>query len=157
MVMSESYKVQAAVYDRMEVLEKPLTMTELLVQQAIALDNAAKELTIVKQTQQAQAQDIQALKLDTRNGVPLNHLSKSQAHKMYGSSISKSVFETLMVQMKVPTQKYIHTENGHSIHTFAYSEPEVKQAMETILADCVQVSSSFCEYAKIRFKYVRPL
>lgn len=55
MAMSYSYSVQAAVYDAYVELEaknnKPLTMTEMLIQQAIALDSQAKEIEAIKNRQ----------------------------------------------------------------------------------------------------------
>lgn len=48
MVMSENYKVQAAVYDRMVELEKPLSQLEILAQSALALVEMDKRQTALE-------------------------------------------------------------------------------------------------------------
>lgn len=49
MVMSESYKVQAAVYDRMAALEKPMTQVEVLVHSALLLAEHETRLLAVEE------------------------------------------------------------------------------------------------------------
>lgn len=114
---------------------------------------AAEKLAAIESTTTHQTKLIEGLQQYTRNGVPALHLSKKQAHFKYGKFLSKESFEAVMVAADVPTHKYTHSENGHSIHTFAYLESAVAPAINTLLSECEQVSPCFCNWKGMQFEY----
>ena len=64
MVMSESYKVQAAVYDKMVGLEKPLSQLEILAQSALALVDMDRRQTALESEVKALAAKIEKTPAD---------------------------------------------------------------------------------------------
>ena len=64
MVMSESYKVQAAVYDKMVELEKPLSQLEILAQSALALVDMDRRQTALESEVKALAAKIEKTPAD---------------------------------------------------------------------------------------------
>lgn len=148
MVMSESYKVQAAVYDRMESLEeaqkKPMSQLEILAQSAMALVEhdqriAAQEVKIDKM-----AAKVEQISVDLRNGVPNGFISRRNVRSLYANGLSQSVFEDAMTALSVPKQNYISFGDGHSTPTFAYQEDYIPTAIAHFIRDLEQVTKCKC-------------
>ena len=158
MVMSESYKVQAAVYDRMVELEtkvieqpKPLSQLEILGQSIAVLtehDQRIKATEVKVIDTQENVKRVEAkvaqISVDLRNGVPHGFISRKNAKKIYTKGLSQSIFEEAMEALQVPTQKYVSLGEGYSTPTFAYQEDHIPTAIAHFLRDLEQVSPCQC-------------
>lgn len=96
----------------------------------------------------------------TQNGVPVGYIAKSKAHKLYSIGLSKDIFEHALTALSVKTEKYVHTENDHSVYTFAWKECEIKSAIGFFVENAVQTSAQTCSSTilngkKFRFIKVR--
>ena len=94
----------------------------------------------------------------TQNGVPVGYIAKSKAHKMYSRGLSKEVFEQALTVLNVKTERYVHTENDHSVYTFAWKESEIKSAIGYFVDNAVQTSPQMCS-SKIlngkKFRFIK--
>lgn len=157
MVMSENYKVQAAVYDRVTELEqqatqpKPLSPAEMFLAQAqlsvelekrIGANEAKVEQVEVKVEQTASRLD--QISVDLRNGVPHGFISRKNAKSLYAKGLSKIVFEDAMATLNVPTQSYISYGDGYATPTFAYQESHIPTAIAHFIRDLEQVTKCKC-------------
>lgn len=145
MVMSESYKVQAAVYDRMVELEsKPLTTAEMLYQSSLLLLEQERKLTEVETKVETIEHKIDLLQVDLRNGVPQGFISKENARIVYAKGLSKKIFHEVMSALNVPQQTYISYGDGFSTPTFAYQEDHIATAVTYFVKDLEQVTRCKC-------------
>jgi phage anti-repressor protein len=136
---------------------KPMTQLEMLAQSVLIQVEQEKRLSVTEQKVEEIATKIEHLEVDLRNGVPQGFISKSNAHKQYGKGLSKAIFEAALLEYKVTTQKYVHSENGHSTSTFAYKEDEIADTIEDFISNAEQATSAMC-YSKLlnkRFGFIK--
>lgn len=122
----------------------------------IEAEDKRKMKEIINNKFHSVSEDIHDLQINSRNGVPLGYLSKSQAHRLYGLRFAEKAFHKLMAGMAVPTKRYVHTEADHTSFTTAYDEDAVVKAVGSTLCNMVQVSKFFGEsplVPGVRFKY----
>ncbi len=150
MVMSESYPVQAAVYDRMTELEQQVAKPKLLSPAEMFLVQAQLSVELEKRiganetkVEQVEAK-IEQISVDLRNGVPHGFISRKNAKSIYAKGLSKVVFEDAMTALKVPTQTYVSYGEGHSTVTFAYQESHIPTAIAHFIRDLEQVTKHKC-------------
>ena len=142
-----------------QVQAKPLTQLEMLAQAVLAQVEQERRLVTNEQKVTAIEEKIELLEVDLRNGVPQGFLSKSNAHKHFGKGLSKAIFEATLLQYAIPTQNYVHSENGHSTSTFAYKENEIETIIDDFISDAEQVTSNMC-YSKLlnkRFSFIKAI
>ena len=100
-----------------------------------------------------------AVQVQHRNGVPLGHLSKKQAHFQYAAGISADIFHLAMGHLKTPTLRYYHTSSeGYETASTAYREGAIESAMWRFLQNSYQESPKYCRSPMLgnkRFKYVK--
>lgn len=140
-----------------QVQAKPLTQLEMLARSVLAQVEQEKRLSVTEQKVVEIVTKIELLEVDLRNGVPQGFLSKSNAHKHFGRGLSKAIFEAVLLQYEIPTQNYVHSENGHSTSTFAYKENEIETIIDDFISDAEQVTSNMC-YSKLlnkRFSFIK--
>ena len=146
MVMSESYKVQAAVYDRMTELEqqvvqpKPLSTAEMFLAQAQLSVELEKRIDVTQTEVKQVAAKVEQISVDLRNGVPRGFISKKNARRMYSQGLSNDVFEMALTAYEVPTQNYVHYGDGYQSPTFAYQEDKIVTAINDFIRNIEQVS-----------------
>lgn len=137
--------------------QSPLTQLEMLAQAVLAQVEQERRLVATEQQVSAIAMKIETLEVDLRNGVPQGFVSKSNAHKQYGKGLSRAIFDAVMLQYDVTTQKYVHSENGHSTSTFAYNESEISDVVEDFISGSEQITPAMC-YSKLlnkRFGFIK--
>jgi len=148
MVMSESYKVQAAVYDKMVELEtqqvRPLSQLEILGQSVQILTEHDKRLTAAEVEVKHISAKVADLQVNLRNGVPEGYVSKANALRLYGCGLSKAIFEAVMTENDVKTQPYVHYAEGHSVATFGYLENVIPGVVESFIASLEQATTNQC-------------
>ncbi|MGB4497247.1 MAG: hypothetical protein WBI40_00990 [Methylococcaceae bacterium] len=165
MVMSENYKVQAAVYDRMTELEqqvtqpKPLSPAEMFLEQAKLSVEFEKRISSNEIKVNRVEAKIEQISVDLRNGVPRGFISRANALKMYSQGLSKEVFEKALTAYEVPTKHYVHYADGHSTPTFAYQEDRIVTVINHFIRELVQETKCQC-YSKLlnkRVNYKKPV
>lgn len=148
MVMSENYKVQAAIYDRMESLEeaqkKPMSQLEILAQSAMALVEHDQRIAAQEVKIDRMAAKVEQISVDLRNGVPHGFISRQNARSLYAKGLSQVVFEDAMTALSVPKQNYISFGNGYSTSTYAYQEDHIQTAIAHFIRDLEQVTKCKC-------------
>jgi phage anti-repressor protein len=142
-----------------------MTQTEILAGVAQAAAVQERKLLALEEQQRIQASkndhfetQLRRLEVDTRNGVPLGYIARAMAHRSYGRGLSRKVFEEALTTIGVPTQKYVHSEEGHSTHTFAWREDHIEQAVNLFLDDATQKTGTQWESRMLsgrRFRYVK--
>jgi hypothetical protein len=151
MVMSESYKVQAAVYDRMVELEakvieppKPASTAEMILGLAqVSVELERKVIDTQVNVKRIEAR-VDQMSVDLRNGVPHGFISRKNARSMYASGLSLRVFEDAMIQMNIPKQSYVSVGDGYSTVTYAYQEDRIPTAISHFVRDLEQVTKRKC-------------
>lgn len=102
---------------------------------------------------------VQNVELQHRNGVPDGHLSKKQAHHLYGEGLSEEIFHLALAKIGVSIKNYIHRgDDGYEAATFAYLDSEIPAAVERFLSDARQCTPQMCQSPMLggkRFRYVK--
>lgn len=150
--MRESKAVRRSVLERLKSLEaRPqsleeitLVQSQLLVQQKQRIDSLERNATVQTQEHERLAAKVTQIEKITQNGVPVGYIAKSKAHKIYSRGLSKEVFEQALTVLNVKTEKYVHTENDHSVYTFAWKESEIKSAIGYFIENSIQTSAQTC-------------
>ncbi len=90
------------------------------------------------------------VEIQHRNGIPIGHLSKSQALELHGHGLSEKVFHEVMLKFKVVTTGYIHTaEGGYEVVTQAYLTEDIQPAIDAFLLGVKRISACFFKHELI--------
>lgn len=116
------------------------------VERRIDKQEAANEQIVAKVSQ---------LEKISQNGVPVGYIAKSKSYKIYSRGLSREVFEQALTILNVKTEKYVHTENGHSVYTFAWKECEIKSAIGFFIDNAIQTSPQTCSSPMLNGKKFR--
>tara|TARA_R110002167_G_scaffold33829_4_gene108320 strand:+ start:2321 stop:3097 length:777 start_codon:yes stop_codon:yes gene_type:complete len=138
--------------------EITLASAQLLVQQKQRLDALERHSEAQVKEHENLAAKVSQIETNTRNGVPVGYISKSKSHKVYSRGLSRDVFEQLLTVLNVKTEPYVHTENDHSVYTFAWKESEIKSAVGYFIDNAVQSSPHMCSSQILngkRFRFVK--
>jgi hypothetical protein len=131
--------------------QAPLSVEEIIYAQSGALlehkqqmEQQGRQLRVLESGQNEMAQKVSQIERITQNGVPVGYIAKSKAHKKYSQGLSKEVFEQALTVLNVKTEQYVHTENDHSVYTFAWKESEIKSAVGYFIENSIQTSPQTC-------------
>ena len=137
---------------------KPLSQLEMaMIQMQALIEVERSQVVLVAKVEVIESQ-VSELQVDLRNGVPHGYVSKANALRIYGSGLSKAIFEAVMTDYGVKTQAYVHYAEGHSVATFGYLENIIPEVIAHFISAAVQATTNQCFSDKLnkRFNYKKP-